>query len=61
MNNSIAKTLKLCQRFKLLSTFYPPFLLQVKPKISLNARILRLNFLSDLAKRAYAPLPWLRH
>ena len=50
MNNSIAKILKLCQKIKLLSTLNPPFLLQVKSKLRLNARILRLNFLTDLAK-----------
>ena len=38
------------QRIKLLSTFSPPSLLQVKSKTRLNARILRINFLSDLVK-----------
>ena len=50
--NYVAKIQKSFQRIKLLSTFKPPPLLQVKPKTRSNARILRLNFLSDLAKVA---------
>ena len=44
---------------KLLSPFSS--LLRVKFKVRLNARILRLNFLRNLAKGAKAPSPWLRH
>ena len=61
MNNSIAKIQKYFQTIKLLSIFNPPSYFKVKSKIRLNARILRLNFLNDLAKGVLAPLPWLRH
>ena len=48
----ITKLLKFRSHFKRSTFIPPPALLQVNSKISLNACILRLNFLSDLAKGA---------
>ena len=60
MCNKVAEIQKLFQRIKLLSPFNLS-LLQINSKIRLNASLLRLNLLSDLAKGALAPSPWLRH
>ena len=49
MNNEIAKIQNYFKKLNCLATSTPP-LLQIKSKIRLNARILRLNFLSDLAR-----------
>ena len=61
----ITKLLKFRSNFKELNCLAPSaplsLLLQVKSKIRLYAHILRLNFLSDLAKGTYALSPWLRH
>ena len=51
--NTVTKLLKFKSYLKELSCFAPsaplPPLLQVKSKIRLNARVLKLNFLSYLA------------